>query len=573
LIITEKVFEDSVTISTVAPSVGLAMVIALLVDLNTDTTIRRKSSFLFVRIAAYLSAVSSVATLLTKGGNPTKLLCYNNSIAQSQRDGISVCVVQGILLLYCIVAVTFAWLAQLVFLYLRIVREVDTDRYTRHGMVAVLGIPVIAIAYLLQQNLIGYNGKLPWCNFITLLSTTDNHGEPNAPKQVFFIFAGTGALLGTVGTFCIASMLFKYMSNLRRTIALIRPADIEENITDSSYPGGASFWTMMAKFGGPTALFHFGFAAIWIAVLFFPMTVAIYKGEYVSLYLSWKACVFSTYFQDRLGLVTEDAGRLWNIAKDQCGESPRFRQNISGGDTAYHAVVFIISGQSIIISLVFLPSRIARYLSKRPPTRGMVRYENWMKRMQSLSAALANGARVYVAPPSAIGSGAVGVAGGGQRRDSSLMAAVMNVMPAAAPKILSSRSNFSLKGAGVSWVSVEPRPPPRLSADGNNFPTVLRVLAKLDNAMEQKSGSGSGGRLTREQFKAENGGSSGSRRRRTLEGLMGAGPHHNGGLNELLQQHQDDHRLHGRFIEELIEGSEFASTAAKSDTKAAERKN
>jgi hypothetical protein len=226
----------------------------------------------------------------------------------------------------------------------------------------------------------------------------------------------------------------------------------------------------MAKFGGPAVLFHFGFAIVWFAILFFPVTLTIYKKSYAENYLVWRACLYSTYFQNRLGVVTEDADRLWRIAKDECGEIPSYKQNISGGDVSYQFVVFILAGQSIVITLVFLPSRIMKYLeASKGSLRGAGRYEMWRQRMHSLSAAIALGHRPFAAVPESELHGG---------HNNSILAAVMNILPAT-PKI----ANLNLSQVGGSASAVAPR----FSADSKNVPRVLQALSKLDNPAEQKS--------------------------------------------------------------------------------------
>jgi hypothetical protein len=563
VLISDKRFKDSNLISTIAPSVGLAMIMVLLLDLSTDTTIRRKSSTLFVRMAAYFSAVSSIALLLTKSKDPETTLCYNNAIRQNQADGISLCVVQGVLLFYNLIGVTFAWLAQLVFLYLRVVCKVDTDKYIKHGIAAVLGLPIIPSIFMIQQKLVGYGGRVPWCNFITVVSATDEHGDSDAPRQVLILFATMGVLLGTIGTFCMVSVLLKYTSNLHRTVALVRP-DIE-NVEDSNYRGGFITLKALTIFGGPTALFHFGLAIIWLAILFFPISLVIYKKSFVSIYLSWKACLYSTYFQDRLGVATEDAGRLWNIAKDQCGELPAYNMNRGGGDVGYGIVTFLISGQSIIISMVFLPSRLARYLARKAPNRDVIRYENWLKRMESLSAAAANvGARGFsgglriIIPRDSSWDRAL-------PRNGSVLASVMNVLPVA-PRIAQSPLQ---EGDGRG-----PEPPAlrRWSADRKNLVSDgVLASSKFDGKFDRNSAALV--RISREQFNAENIGSSGSFGRRALDGLMGA---YRASAKD-LRPHRDENNINNlpldpRYMDALHEGLEDLTIAQGTDTKVAERK-
>jgi hypothetical protein len=347
-----------------------------------------------------MAILSSSGALLTKiaGGHHKngyeKVLCRDSSRPLSQKDGLSLCVIQSGILIFSLLGVTFAWIAQVIFLYLRVVRKVNTEQYVNRGILAVLTLSLAGLVYAASKQVLGWNGFFTWCIF----SRKPNPEDGNAPREVVFLLIAMAALLAIVGTFCIASVLYHYAYNIWRKSWLVGTAGPESNTPGMPGARRSSKWlTEFAKLGAPAMLFHLGFATIWIGVLYLPMSRIVYPAGAQRIYTRWRQCTFSMFFEHRVGVLHENYDYLWSFALPECGETPRYRINKSNSGINDFAVIqFILSGQALIIAMIFLPSRIARRFAPAPENRAVIRYKNWMDRMRSLASVPP--ARVSVQP-------------------------------------------------------------------------------------------------------------------------------------------------------------------------------
>jgi hypothetical protein len=92
-------------------------------------------------------------------------LCRNNAVGLESADGPSLCVVQGVLLVFMSAALSLAWLAQNIDLYLTIVRGTKStlDKFFYRYMALIFSYPFILVIVYAASGYFGYNGYSPFC--------------------------------------------------------------------------------------------------------------------------------------------------------------------------------------------------------------------------------------------------------------------------------------------------------------------------------------------------------------------------------------------------------------------------
>jgi hypothetical protein len=114
--------KNAATLTTVAPAIGLPLIIILLADMERERWRQRKKrpqgpvngdQLIFIRITAYMSALGAIGFLLSRNPYhaPQEYYCLNNTIPLRQSDGMSTCMAQAFLLFYSSMAIYATMLA------------------------------------------------------------------------------------------------------------------------------------------------------------------------------------------------------------------------------------------------------------------------------------------------------------------------------------------------------------------------------------------------------------------------------------------------------------------------------
>jgi hypothetical protein len=167
--------------AVVAPSVSLPLVLAVILIWATDKN-KRKTGYLVLCFAT-TSAVATVWLIVmaiakdAQGVGFDHYFCLNNANARRLTDGVSMCGVQGIIMLFTSIACSSTWLMLAVDLFVRLVLNWKQYNHFYYHMAFILGVPLILVALAAGRGYVGYDGNNSWCMWAdhTPLSTYDNN--------------------------------------------------------------------------------------------------------------------------------------------------------------------------------------------------------------------------------------------------------------------------------------------------------------------------------------------------------------------------------------------------------------
>jgi hypothetical protein len=293
-------------------------------------------------------------------------------------DGISPCIVQSVLLTYNTYAVCLVWCMQCIDLFLRHIYGLKTESIRSHRIYLCISfsLPLIPILVIGLSGFLGYQGNSSWCTSITKSHLT--------PRPVLLSFFIPGIVMILIGTVCVLCVLAMYMQTWPRTIMrspTISPQEhssiVPRNIKLPPFSTFRTLYGIVSKAAGPAVLLNITFLVCWLSVLHPTFELLAAGSETVRLsYDTWVTCMFEQLKQ------TSDASNLsWQSI---CGETPYSSfQGSSDSVKMFHDFkVLAISGQSILIALSFLPSKLSWYFRGDPNQR---RDQAWRARLRSLS--------------------------------------------------------------------------------------------------------------------------------------------------------------------------------------------
>jgi hypothetical protein len=289
--------------------------------------------------------------------------------------------------------------------------------YMNAAVVVAFIIPTLSVIIVGSLGGFGYPGSLPWCIYST---TTNQVGSTiNTVSSLYFFIVG--AIFDIVSLVFMVAVIVNYViwlsvtsRKLKAVIEVEVEAEVEEGrncqqAIDVESTTGANATTeadktmtitkkkhnkattatqnrtswlhtraslfAMAKAVGPMNLFHIALIMCAFSVLVYPITWILFASKNEVLTVEWVDCLFSQFYHRHSPPVEE----VW---KDKCGETSSII-NRHGYSTSYW-VMFCLSGQSLIISVVLLFGRVLKWCEKPKVHQDIVRYEAWKQRMLSL---------------------------------------------------------------------------------------------------------------------------------------------------------------------------------------------
>jgi hypothetical protein len=396
---------------------------------------RMTSQNFFLTIASLLSAATSISFLIIKRPNTSTedMLCLNNAVAYSNGySSVSWCSIQSALIVYLSLALTFAWTAQAIMLFVEGVlklRNAAVSNIRNALLVIVLVIPMGCVAMLGRAGNLGYQGTGPWCFHSGM---DKGYTEPASMTLYYY---NPGAVAGVIGLFCVSWSLvlfflrsFKKVRNRPRlqpqpslpdaqsqnkqgsgnqagslsskerqsTANPLEPGHVigDGATTDTrTLAGSGQAGPQTAAGDAPSLLiiavpsraleqylfssiatFNIGFIILWIALLYYPLIFTYNRQKYINEEDQWSRCVFEQKYYVQLGLSQA------NDWKKTCGEAMYSIFNASDGEVLYCAFIFIMAGQSIVVWMMRLPQRVRKCFKL---TMHEKRRLAWVARMQS----------------------------------------------------------------------------------------------------------------------------------------------------------------------------------------------
>ena len=168
----------------VASVIGLPL-IAMVLWTWLSSKLRMEKQYLIFCFVA-LSAFFSLWMII--GSGSTK--CHDNATETDQSDGFSICVLQGAAIVYCLLAISFAWFISCFELFHRLVWKKSIRHHqkrVRIHLCCIFLLPAFPIVYASIRKMFGYNRILPFCMFAA-----------TAPLNVDFAFLYVPMFLATV---------------------------------------------------------------------------------------------------------------------------------------------------------------------------------------------------------------------------------------------------------------------------------------------------------------------------------------------------------------------------------------
>ena len=144
-------------------TIGLILSFIFLIVETSD--IERRKQYLIVSLAVF-TTISSIGVIINSqpGDINEKRFCETNAIKLSMSSGVSACTVQSVLVLFGSLGTSAAWLCQCFDLFFKVCleRKTNTSSYFYGYMSFIIGLPVVMLIYQLASGSAGYGGHL-WC--------------------------------------------------------------------------------------------------------------------------------------------------------------------------------------------------------------------------------------------------------------------------------------------------------------------------------------------------------------------------------------------------------------------------
>ena len=374
----------------VASVIGLPMISMVLWTWLSNRIRMEKQYLIFCFVA--LSAFFSLWMIIGSGG--TK--CHDNATEIDQSDGFSICVIQGALIVYCLLAISFAWFVSCFELFHRLVWKKSIRHHNgriRVHLCFIFVLPTFPIVYASLRKMFGYDRILPFCMFAY-----------TAPQNVDFAFLYVPMFAATIiGAILLLAVMWHTICTTKESIVGIQgstqnagnlnlhnvalqalPAfhrqsvqvlglelpstvDVPSNRAGSNALGGSLLGSnsFLRKSTNEENTHSFNFLRLFSAFtrkLRVLRTLSSFFSFYLILWLTMIG--YKTYDYFYLNDVTESVSEWTNcIFQNYNGIDDDSWLSVCGEKASYHApkslaiwFVLCMSGHSIFITLIYMPA-------------------------------------------------------------------------------------------------------------------------------------------------------------------------------------------------------------------------
>lgn len=303
---------------------------------------RKKRQQGYILCIMGLSGLSSLVLLIPLFSPFYSVFCRNEFVGYSDADGVSMCVVQGALLLYCILGSCTAMVLQSHQLYSKIVCGNMALGHNRLMISLIFIVPLVLVGINSVFGSFGYGFDYPWCFTV---NTTEQYFV-----QVFIYYGPVVLSLFCVILFMgpVIFTILKTVStewNYSRSIVVVghgRGLTLKQTFLAAQYR--VARYLISLAVARTSILFTVLFLFVWLSVFVTMAKYYVQEKEIKKSYDVWLHCIF-TYFSD-------EEPALWI---GECGEHPKLRYDAL-------VIVWAFSIQSILAALVFLPySKVVKY--------------------------------------------------------------------------------------------------------------------------------------------------------------------------------------------------------------------
>ena len=204
-------------ISLLGSSIGLPL-ISFIVFIWATNSVRFRKQYLifsFVSISAFFTLWTLIVSAASQSVN---LFCNDNATQIDENDGLTVCVVQGVITMYCGIAISYCWCVQSVELFLKVVMKQKGQNNISVQLFFIFICPIGSVVYTSFYSNFGYGRILPYC-FISYESSL----IPLAQSAYFYSFYIPVYLSTLIGSVCITGAILKIVTTSLVDVHHINP--------------------------------------------------------------------------------------------------------------------------------------------------------------------------------------------------------------------------------------------------------------------------------------------------------------------------------------------------------------
>ena len=201
-------FNSFTTTMLITSAVSLVLVLSFLYTWLSDKT--RRKQYLVICFASF-NVLSTAYNVAVYSHKPEDVFCRNNTSGYNiEIDGVNLCTMQPIVLMYCILGIVLTWMFLAIDLLLKVnFRMTKTERILPFAFACIFSLPLIPVIILAATRNIGFNNGVPFCE--TQVGTYTNGHLLYDDVVLFFgpvlAIAGVGMCLIYVHYYAILSLL------------------------------------------------------------------------------------------------------------------------------------------------------------------------------------------------------------------------------------------------------------------------------------------------------------------------------------------------------------------------------
>lgn len=328
------IFERTADISAM---IGLLFVGILIISWSLDRKHNKKG---LVLLLAYLSAITSIAILVTSTQPYQERFCKDNAIPISHDDGATTCAAQSFMLFYAGLACCYSWCAVAIALFAKVVMNMNLNHQKKKlrllYVLTVFGLPLLPLIYIFASNSYGYGGNLPWC----LLG--DNHSS----DVDLYLYIIPVIIVIVTGFVCQTSVIITIIrtSNKVRSTQVRRPTSKALPLT--KYQKISRYILALIHYNSDKfnslktpCLFVACFLLVWGVTFSYRAIVLLYHNQIDHSFTTWRDCIFSNY--------DGKSDISWQI---MCGRHSKIRMSVPFTTMS----ITVTCGQSIFVFFTFM---------------------------------------------------------------------------------------------------------------------------------------------------------------------------------------------------------------------------
>ena len=299
-----------------------------------------------------VSVTIAIASLLPLRG----YFCSDSGVVNSLKFGSppSACVFQAAILLYFAYCACVSWVIIGVDLFIKVVLNKPTKGNSRIYFGLIFILPLFPVLGGLQSEQYGFNRGLPWCGFSPAVSSH----EIGDDFDIFIIPASAILFCGLFSMLAVILKIFRIQLNAPKTTSQFQRTmsarldltpDDDDNLEPLSYNSTQLYYRILVfidrqqelfkPFRTPTT-FILAVFIVWATII--SSRIMYFSSTFKNELDKWTNCVISNHSTN---------GSFGDNLLHICGHSPR---RYSKSFLCW--LVICIAGQSIFISLIYLPN-------------------------------------------------------------------------------------------------------------------------------------------------------------------------------------------------------------------------